>query len=769
MKRLFKLLALAIFVVVAASCAKEIQSDSVSDLFRRYDLSFSEPTKTELSGTGSKRSVSWNEGDGIKYYTQPNQSNAAAASVSLSGDKAYVTIPRGRSDEFINAVYGAAQLKSSTSIADCMYVSSPVKSNQSYTSFAEAHVCAAFSDDIENPNLQFHNAAAVLKFTSAASVHKVVFSGNNGEIVSAGTNGDLKISYADGRLSVASASTGGTSVTVATNGVESDFYIAVLPVSYPAGISVDCYDENDELIFTKKTGRAINMVSVHGGLKILNLGNMQEWTPVSLPVEVDLGLSVKWARYNVGATRPEEYGDYFAWGETSPKSEYKWGNYSYGTAKNGPFSEYVLDANYGTVDHKTVLDLEDDAAHAAWGNDWRMPSKEEWEELKSNCTWTWTTMNGVPGYKVTSRKSGYTANFIFLPANGMLSGSSVSDVGTVGNYWTSSISADYPYYAISPYLDSSSKSSGNCYRYFGLGVRPVQGEVVPVSTIDVSPTLEIVVGKTAALWASVQPANATYKNVTWSSSDESIATVSVNGKVTAVSVGMVTITAYSADATKTTGCEVKVKETATIPNGHDYVDLGLPSGLKWATMNVGAIKPEEYGNYFAWGEIEPQEYYLPTSYKWYKWYNNGEGYKVTKSCIDMSLWAFADSTGSPDFKDVLDLEDDAARVNWGGSWRMPTDAEWTELRENCTWTWTTLNGVNGRLVASKTNSNSIFLPAAGYRYGTSLIAVGSWGYYWSSSLHNSDSAYNFYFDSGNVNRNRDRGRYYGYSVRPVTE
>ena len=190
------------------------------------------------------------------------------------------------------------------------------------------------------------------------------------------------------------------------------------------------------------------------------------------------------------------------------------------------------------------------------------------------------------------------------------------------------------------------------------------------------------------------------------------------------------------------------------------VDLGLPSGIKWASCNVGAENPEDYGNHYAWGEVLPKENYSWETYK----YANGAYNKLTKYCSKAS---YGDN-GFTDNKTTLDPEDDAAHVNWGDSWRMPTDAEWTELREQCTWTWTTQNGINGYQVASKTNSNSIFLPAAGYRDGTTLGRVGYFGAYWSSSLDEDAPGRAWYllFSSGYVLRG-DYGRYTGRSVRPV--
>lgn len=169
---------------------------------------------------------------------------------------------------------------------------------------------------------------------------------------------------------------------------------------------------------------------------------------------VDLGLSVKWATCNVGAYKPEWYGDYFAWGETQPKSNYSESNYSYNA-------------------NPTVLPLSADAARAKWGGSWRMPTKEEQDELRDNCTWEWTTQNGVKGYKVTSKKKGYTKNSIFLPAAGFRLDSSLSSEGSYGYYWSSSLCTYNPSSAY--YLDFDSSYVYWYYnsRYNGRSVRPV--------------------------------------------------------------------------------------------------------------------------------------------------------------------------------------------------------------------------------------------------------------------------------------------------------
>ena len=202
----------------------------------------------------------------------------------------------------------------------------------------------------------------------------------------------------------------------------------------------------------------------------------------------------------------------------------------------------------------------------------------------------------------------------------------------------------------------------------------------------------------------------------------------------------------------------KVENPDPETDNHEYVDLGL--SVKWATCNVGASKPEEYGDYFAWGETQAKSTYNWSTYK----YCNGTYDSMTKYCTDSYF-------GTVDNKTTLEFTDDVAHVNWGGSWRMPTYEEQNELRNtnNCTWEWTTQNGVKGYKVTSKKNGNSIFLPAAGYRYNSDLNDPSSSGYYWSSSPipNGSNYAYYLYFNSSNVDPANSNLRRFGFSARAV--
>ena len=256
------------------------------------------------------------------------------------------------------------------------------------------------------------------------------------------------------------------------------------------------------------------------------------------------------------------------------------------------------------------------------------------------------------------------------------------------------------------------------------------------------------VGDNKVLVVTFTPENATNKDVTWESSNPSIATVT-DGIVVALAPGTTEVVAKSGNLTDK--CTVTVKKP--VPDG--AVDLGL--SVYWATCNIGANAPHKYGDFYAWGETETKKDYYWKSYIWCK----GDYKTLTK-------YNYSSSYGTVDDKTVLDADDDVAHVKLGGNWRMPTDDEWTELRENCTWTFTAQNGNYGILLTSNKNGNSIFLPA-GDKWGDGMN-VDTFGYYWSSSLSTEYPyrAPNMLITPDGVTR-QDRGRQEGFSVRPVSE
>ena len=415
---------------------------------------------------------------------------------------------------------------------------------------------------------------------------------------------------------------------------------------------------------------------------------------------VDMGAGILWASSNLGAKKPTEAGDRYAWGELTTKESYSLDNYT-----------YYLGNNYIDIGNN-IVNTDYDVCRSKLGNGYRLPSVSELSHLFTDNSYAWTEYDGVVGVVIQSEKNG---NSIFIP------------------YLNTNL--------YSGYHTLEGSSDGYTAHYSGLFAGFMTGQLSTntgtfgsVYCLMICPEI------------SSAPANYKYNQVWY------------NGFL-AREKGQSVRAVYDPSCV-----------SVAIP---EAVDLGLPSGIKWASFNLGASKPEEYGDYYAWGETDP--YYSSLDpltwkeeksggYNWssYKWCM-GDNKTMTKYC-NIASYGY---NGFTDTKTVLDPEDDAARANWGGTWRMPTDAEWTELRENCTWTWTTQNGVNGKLVTAS-NGNSIFLPAAGSRFFADLNYVGSSGYYWSSSLYTDlpYHAWNVDLGSGDVNR----FHYYrcgGFSVRPV--
>lgn len=416
--------------------------------------------------------------------------------------------------------------------------------------------------------------------------------------------------------------------------------------------------------------------------------NGHEWVDLGLPS------GTLWATCNVGATSPEKYGAYFAWGETVNKGKFNWSNYKWCNGESNSLTKYCSqnDYSYGTIDNKTELDIVDDAATANWGIGWRMPSDDQIDELinGSYTTKTCITRNGINGILITSKSNG---NSIFLPAAGS-GDKSINDFsGYFGWFWSRSRNTNYSdkAYNLGFGFDSSLSSDeiggrSSKSRYDGLSVRPVRTE------------------------------------------------------------------------------------------SNEYVDLGLPSGTLWAKCNIGANRPEEYGDCFAWGEIVPKDYYDWSTYKWSKNEAGIPERTLTKYCTQESYgWGYYvnNQTYINSFTDGISQllpEDDAATVNWGSDWQIPSTEQFSELWNSnyTTLILTTQSGVYGCLVTSKGNGKTLFLPAAGYRYATSLYLAGSDGFYWSRAINADEPnrAYNMGFNSSSLGLNNNY-RHFGFRVRPV--
>ncbi len=293
---------------------------------------------------------------------------------------------------------------------------------------------------------------------------------------------------------------------------------------------------------------------------------------------VDLGLpsGLQWATCNVGASSPEDYGDYFAWGETTPKEGYSWGNYLWMTKgkddwswiRKYTFADEQTDGCWYSGetfigDNKKELELSDDAASVNWGSGWRMPSQEQLKELidPNNTTTVWTTEEGIAGLKITSVRN---SNSIFLPATGYFGSSGTGNVGTSGNYWSRTLGTSFSDHAFELFIKQGQILCYAGNRYVGQSVRPVRTEggipIKLVTSIELNYTsLTMKLNETQQLTATVKPSNADNKTVAWESSNTSVATVSTDGLVTAKAEGSCKVICRATDGSGVKAeCNVKV-------------------------------------------------------------------------------------------------------------------------------------------------------------------------------------------------------------------
>ena len=421
----------------------------------------------------------------------------------------------------------------------------------------------------------------------------------------------------------------------------------------------------------------------------------------------DLGLSVKWATCNLGAQTPWEKGNYYAWGETIPYTEWTQTNYNY---------------DYAICDYNYVLDAQFDAVTVNWGRSWRMPTKEEINELIhiNNCEWIWIdNINGteISGYQVKSKKNG---NSIFLPA-GHKDNFAADKVS--GNYWSSATTVliftnPYDHVSFTIYFINGLHHEGSAKCSAGLNIRGV-------------------VGNPNSFFPDPQD--------------------------------------YTVDIDET------AKQGFTVSGelgGYSYVDLGFPSRTLWATQNIGASVPHEYGEYYAWGETTPKELYDQDTYKFYIGNSESGPYHWAQ----YSKYVWYDQHGTPDYKLTLDPEDDAATVNWGAQWQMPSKEQYEELAYYCRWYRKDITVKGERICGfegeSKINGYKIYIPFADMKYKQrSLDYLSAW--YWSRDLTGSPNTsadmtdYDAWYMTIQPQKNLmvviESARYHGFPVRPVVK
>ena len=485
--------------------------------------------------------------------------------------------------------------------------------------------------------------------------------------------------------------------------------------------------------------------------EILNEGD--KWYNGHAAVDLGLPSGLYWATCNIGASVPEESGDYYAWGEIST-------NQDNGETLNVRLNDISGDAQY-------------DAATANWGGLWRMPTKYEMQELLNLCSWEETTFNGIEGYQVV----GPNGNSIFLPAAGTKEDDYIYNKG-YASYWTSTpyIGKAYGYY--------SNQDQDELFTFrkdTGLTIRPVFGGNKVVSFDAESRGIEYrdITSTTARFGIIVmqdEDGTITSYGACWSTDarptiDDEHYTFyeyneyNVNDDYSeclrdVYLENLMPNTKYYIRAFAVSGDNVvygEVMSFTTLPeesgqeHGRTYIDLGLPSGLKWAMCNYGSYSgnPWDYGDYVSWGG----EYNY--DYDWNP--NNCPTYGIEMGDISGSQY-------------------DYVNKSWGGQWRMPTLYEMQELRDYCTWEWVSSDYRRAYKITGP-NGNSIILPMYGYYEGNQYYedydnqqgALIGPGYYWTSTPYDDGSNNNAYcleFGSEYVQIIPNL-RYYGLNIRPV--
>lgn len=436
---------------------------------------------------------------------------------------------------------------------------------------------------------------------------------------------------------------------------------------------------------------------------------------------VDMGLSVVWSTENSGISAERPLGEYLTWTDAAQK---------YGAANESG----------------------------------RMASKSEWDELQNNCTWKWTTVNGIQGYLVTSKVKGFTDKSIFLPAAGWLQDGRIEQESTYASYWSATEGVQpggtsaygFNFQRGKMEWHSESRWSEQSVRL----VRPLESRQVTKLSVN-RKSLTMRQGTLDRLSVTMSGGRRNVNSAcNWKSSDESVVSVSADGLLVARGRGECTITATAYG--NSVACRVKVTADEL-----EYVDLGL--SVLWATRNLGAKNVGEYGYYYAWAETEPKDFFSWADYRYcsFPGQQNGLDKYVQEGMSHQYLPA-------DNLKRLLP-EDDAATLLLGADWHTPTEMEFQELEENCMIRDTMMaDGVAGSLIISKVpgyEGKSIFVPFGGMYSGNEPISVGEEFHLWGADVSGYTGAYRFadMFKILHKNGHYRNGvdRFFGMNVRPV--
>ena len=507
------------------------------------------------------RSIWWEPGDQIQIYCGSEEStfttsiDSPAASAEFTGS---FSAPVADGNSYF-AVYPASAAQSFDGNVFTIYI--PSEQRPPKGSFdRNAMVAIAQSD---NRNLTFKHVCGGIKFSvSRPDIDKVII-----RTFERKTTGTFSVRLNSSGIPVLESEDAASNIITLTPGDGGYFepgayYYAALFPKTSVRTQVQLYS-SDQLIGAYLGWKEVFKRATSGVLSNLDQKLDYVIDNIPKPDAIDLGLPSGnlWASFNLGASKPEESGYYYAWGETIPKNLYDWKTYLWCEGSSSTLTKYNSSSNIGAIDNKQALDPNDDAAAMALGDNWSMPSPDDVEELIANCTWTWSTVNGVKGYYVKSKVNDAR---IFIPAAGnMKYGDRTESFNSEGFYLCntaveSSINVKILLFASFAYYLSSTREPYSS-RSRGLTIRPIHKPAVTEPRyINVSPssyTLET--GQTLTISAAVGPDGDYDHSITWRSSNTAVATVDNNGIVTAIAAGSATITARTTN-NLTAECKVTV-------------------------------------------------------------------------------------------------------------------------------------------------------------------------------------------------------------------